>query len=177
MRRIFWLMVVVVAASVTHPVQANPQSQAMTPGQAPAKTQASAAAAPDRAAIEKTLIANERTVNDAFAKGNAAGFRSLVAADSWSIDPMGGRMSTAEMLKGFDQMAKETKVTSWDITDSQVMWVDQNVAVHSYKWVGQGTYQGQPMPSPVWASTVWARRGGKWQAVFHQESTVAPPAK
>ena len=39
-------------------------------------------------------------------------------------------------------MAKDMKISSWDITDSKVLWVDANTAVHSYKWAGQGTYQG-----------------------------------
>jgi len=124
---------------------------------------------------EKTIIANERAINDAVVKVNVAGFTQFVAADGWSVDGMSGRMAVADFIKGFDQMAKDMKVTSWDITDSKVQWVDATTAVHSYKWTGQGTYQGQPMPSPVWASTVWTKKNGKWMAMFHQESVVTPP--
>ena len=124
---------------------------------------------------EKTIIANERAINDAVVKVNVAGFTQFVAADGWSVDGMSGRMAVADFIKGFDQMAKDMKVTSWDITDSQVQWVDATTAVHSYKWTGVGTYQGQPMPSPVWASTVWTKKNGKWMAMFHQESVVTPP--
>ena len=35
----------------------------------------------------------------------------------------------------------------------------------------------QPVPENVYASTVWTERNGKWVAVFHQETTAAPPAK
>ncbi len=127
---------------------------------------------------EKTIVANERAINDAVVKVNVAGFTQFVAADGWSVDGMSGRMPVADFIKGFDQMAKDMKVTSWDITDSHVQWVDATTAVHSYKWTGQGTYQGQPMPSPVWASTVWTKKNGKWMAMFHQESVVMPqPAK
>jgi hypothetical protein len=123
---------------------------------------------------EKTIIANERAVNEAVAKGNAAGFKQHVAPDGWSLDGMTGRMAVADFLKDFDKMTKEMKLTSWDITDSKVQWVDANTAVHTYKWTGEGTYQGQPMPSPVWASTVWTKKNGKWTAVFHQESPSMP---
>jgi hypothetical protein len=74
-------------------------------------------------------------------------------------------------------MTKETKMSSWDISESKVQWVDANTAVHTYKWTGKGTYQGKPIPSPVWASTVWTKKSGKWNAVFHQESPEPAPAK
>jgi hypothetical protein len=126
------------------------------------------------AEAEKALVANERAVMDAVAKGNAAAFKEHVAADSWAVDPMSGRMSTADFLAGFDKMTKEMKLTSWDLSDVKTYWADPNVAVVTYQWTGQGTYQGRPIPSPLWASTVWAKRGGKWMAVYHQETAVSP---
>ena len=129
------------------------------------------------AQAEKTIVANERAINDAVSKGNAARFKEHVALDGWAVDSMSGRMSVADFLKAFDVMTKDMKMTSWDITDSKVQWVDANTAVHSYKWTGSGTYQGQPIPSPVWASTVWTKKNGKWTAVFHQESPSMPAPK
>jgi len=129
------------------------------------------------AEAEKTIIANERAINEAVAKGNVAGFKQHVAADGWSVDGMMGRVAVADFLKVFDQVTKEQKLSSWDITDSKVQWVDANTAIHTYKWTGTGTYQGQPIPSPIWASTVWAKKGGKWSAVFHHESVFTPEPK
>jgi hypothetical protein len=126
------------------------------------------------AATEKALIANERAINEAFAKANKTAFAKLVAADGWAIDPIMGRMSVAEFLKGFDAMAKDMKITSWAMSNEKVMWVDANTAVLNYTWTGKGTYQGQPVPSPTLASTVWTKRKGTWAAVFHQETTAMP---
>ncbi len=123
---------------------------------------------------EKTIIANERVQLDAIAKGNAAAFAQYAAADGWSVDGTAGRMSVADFLKGFDEMTKGLKVASWDMTDSMVQWVDATTGVHTYKFSIQATYQGVPMPSPVWVSTVWTKKNGKWMAMFHQESVVAP---
>ena len=50
------------------------------------------------------------------------------------------------------------------ISDEKVRWVDPNTAVVSYKWTGTGTFQGQTFPSPVYASTVWTKKGDKWLA-------------
>ena len=104
-------------------------------------------------AAEKTLIANERAVNEAVATGDLA---------------------VAEFIKTFPQMTKDMKIASWDISDFKTVWVDANTAVLTYKWTGKGTYQGQPIPSATWSSTVWTKRSGKWSAVFHQESAGAP---
>jgi len=126
------------------------------------------------AQAEKTIIANERAVNDAVAKGSVAAFKQHVAADGWAIDAMSGRDSIANFIKDFTAMTKDTKIASWDITESKIQWVDANTAVHTYKWSGKGTYQGQPLPSPTWASTVWAKKNGQWTAVFHHESIPVP---
>ena len=130
------------------------------------------------AATEKTLIANERAVIDAFAKGNRATFEKFVTRDGFGVDPMMGRMTNAETLKTFDQMTKDMKITSWTMTEEKVLWADANTAILNYTWTGKGTYQGQPIPSPTFASTVWTKRGGNWVAIFHQETSkvAAPPA-
>lgn len=130
------------------------------------------------AATEKTLIANERAVIDAFAKGNRATFEKFVTRDGFGVDPMMGRMTNAETLKTFDQMTKDMKITSWTMTDEKVLWADANTAILNYTWSGKGTYQGQPIPSPTFASTVWTKRGGTWVAIFHQETSkvATPPA-
>jgi ketosteroid isomerase-like protein len=126
------------------------------------------------AATEKALIANERAINEAFVKADKAGFAKLVAAEGFSIDPVMGRMPAADMLKTFDAMAKDMKVTSWDITNPKVLWADPNTAIVNYTWTGKGTYQGQPMPSPTYATTVWTKKNGQWMAVFHQETNAMP---
>ena len=151
-----WWTIVVLAASICASVPARALAQ--------------------DAAAEKTLIANERAVNAAFLKGDVAGFKEHIAADGWAVDSMSGLQTIAEITKTLPETAKAMKVTKWDITDTKVMWIDPNNAVLTYKWIGTGTYQGQPMPS-TWASTVWTKRNGKWTAVFHQESNVEAPVK
>ena len=134
------------------------------------KAPAPAPASMDKAAIEKAIIANENKVNDAIIKGDVAGFSALVATDGWSVDGS-GVMSVAEFVKNFSQIKLEP---GWKITDTKVLWIDDNSVVLSYKWTGKGTFQGQPFPPLTYASTVWTRRAGKWTAVFHMEVPVAP---
>jgi hypothetical protein len=134
-------------------------------------TAAALAQAGSKAAIEKTLIANENKVNEAVAKHDVKTFTDLVASDAMSAD-QSGFMKVGDFVKSMDQM----KVNSWHIMSPQVVWVNDKTAVVGYTWMGSGTYQGQPFPETTYASTVWTERNGKWVAVFHQESPAAPPA-
>lgn len=124
-----------------------------------------------RAAIEKQLIANERAINSAFAKNDVKAFHQYADPQGFGID-MTGIASVAEM----DKMMPLLKIASWSIDNERVLWVDANTAVLMYRWTGKGTYGGQPIPSPTWASTVWTNRNGKWTALFHQETMAMAPA-
>jgi hypothetical protein len=128
----------------------------------------------DRAAAEKQIIANERAVLDAFAKADAPGFKRHLSPDAFGIDPMMGMVKVADWEKSL----KDVKVENWDIDTTQVHWIGDDAAILTYRWTGKGTFQGQPIPSPAWASTVWVHRDGAWRALFHQESVAVPaPAK
>ena len=133
------------------------------------------AQAPNRAALERQIVANERAINDAIAKGDLRAFHANIAPDAISIDPAGiSRVNSPD----FDRMIAALRIQTWNIDGSQFYWVSDTTVVHMYRWTGTGTYQGQPVSSPTWASTVWTNKDGKWMAVFHQETTAmpAPPA-
>jgi hypothetical protein len=127
-----------------------------------------AAAAPERSALDKALIANENKVADALMKKDKAAFTALVASDGWSIDG-NGVMKTSELVGMLDQLV----IKSYKITEEKVSWADPNTAIVAYRWTGSGTFAGQPFPPIVYASTVWTKKGDKWIAVFHQETEAA----
>lgn len=127
-----------------------------------------AQAAMDKPAVEKALMANEQKVNDAFAKKDVATFKSLVAADGIAVDMAGITIGMANI----EQMMAGMTVTESQLSDMVVHWFDSTTAVVAYKWTGKGTAMGQPIPSPVYASTVWVNSGGKWMAHFHQETAA-----
>jgi hypothetical protein len=69
----------------------------------------SSASAQD-AQAEKTIIAAERAITEAFAKGNLAVFKEHVSVDGWGIDAMMGRAPVADLVKDFAAITKEMKV-------------------------------------------------------------------
>jgi hypothetical protein len=123
-----------------------------------------------KAAIEKTLIDNENKINEAVAKNDVKTFLSFLAPEAVAGDT-GGFMKASDFSKNLSQL----KVTSWHIMDTKVVWAGDKTAVVTYTWMGAATYMKQPVPGVVYASTVWTERGGKWLAVFHQETPAAPP--
>ena len=129
----------------------------------------SLAAAQDRAAIAKAIETNERAINGAIQKGDLAGFKALVAEDGINVDGM-GITGVPEFLKMFNQLKLET----FAIDQVKVTFLNDSAAVITYRFTGKGSMMGMPMPSPVIASTAYATRGGKWVAVFHQETVPTP---
>lgn len=134
-----------------------------------------AQAPPDRAAIEKTLMANETKINDAFMKKDIATLKTLIADDGMGVDMM-GVSSVSETYKQLPTM--DMKISESQLSGFKYVWVDANTVVLTYTWTGKGTMMGQPVPSPAYGSTVWNKRPNGWRAVFHQETTaMAAPKK
>lgn len=148
-------------------------AQAQT-GQRQAAPTAKPAAAGDHTAVETALKANEQKINDAFMKKDIATINSLIAPDAVGVDPT-GVASIGDMLKQLPSM--DMKMTNVKLANHAFHWIDDNNVVMTYTWTGQGTVMGQPVPSPTYASTLWTKKGGKWWAVFHQETTAAPMPK
>ena len=126
--------------------------------------------AASKAAIEKTLIANENKIAEAVAKHDVKTFTDLVASDAMSADGM-GFMKVADFVKSMN----DVKIASWHIMDTQVHWADDKTAIVTYTWMGSGTFKGEPFPPTAYSSSVWTERNGKWVVVYHQESAAAPP--
>lgn len=131
--------------------------------------QAAAPAGPS--ALDRALIANENKIVDAIVKKDKATLKSLISPDG-GVFGSDGFATHADFLTSIDQLT----IKSFKISDEKVIWVDPNTAVLTYKWTGSGSYNGQPIPATVYSSTVWAKKGDKWVAVFHQESEAAKPA-
>jgi hypothetical protein len=117
---------------------------------------------------DKLLIANERALLNAVAKGDRASYQSLVLPEGvWTMKSGFVPMKLlAESLDGF-------KLTKWDIVNPHVVWLGDDSALVSYAWTGTGTFGDQLLAPMTLASTVWVKRGGRWLAVHHQETDLA----
>ena len=116
--------------------------------------------------IPAALEAKEKMINEAFKNRDEKGFMALVDANGWSVDPMG-----VSPVSGAVEMMKQADIKSYTMTGYKTMMVDKECYVATYTWNGDATFKGQPYPAGPWyCSTVWAKRGKEWKAVFHSES-------
>ena len=114
---------------------------------------------------DAALIANERALLDAVAKGDKAAYLSLVLPEgAWGNSQ--GFIPLSLLAGGLESF----RLTKWDIVNPHVTWLDKDSAVVVYTLEGSGTFQNQPLPQFTLTSTAWTRRNGKWLAAHHQET-------
>ncbi len=120
--------------------------------------------------LSEELIANEHKLFDSFKRHDVELFTSLITPDSWRVGHRGGRR-----MQDYASNLKDAEAESFTLSDLKVITIDANSAIVVYKLDQIGSFQGNAFPTPVYASTVWAKQGGTWHIVFHQETPVATP--
>jgi hypothetical protein len=120
-------------------------------------------------ASEAALIANERALYGALAKGDAERFRTLILPSGVWATPT-GFVPMDRLAGGLEGFA----VPQWGIENPHVVWTEGNSALVLYIRTGGGLFGDRPFAPMTLASTLWTKRGGKWLAVYHQESDDFP---
>lgn len=121
--------------------------------------------------ISTMLEAKERQVQEAFKNKDEKTFMSLVDPAAWMADPSG-----IASVSAAPEMMKQTDIQSYTIKDYAVHMIAKDVYVTTFVWNGVGMMGGQPYPPGPWyCSTVWAKRGNDWKAVYHQETLAMEP--
>jgi hypothetical protein len=121
-----------------------------------------------RKELERKLIANEKSLWEAFKNKNADVFNKTLTSDGFQIDQSGVTAKT-DITKGL----AGCDIKDYSLSDFKLTSIGGSAALLTYKGNTHGTCGGQAMPETVYASTVWVTRGGKWLALFHQESPAA----
>jgi len=114
-------------------------------------------------------MASEKRLWEAFKNKDAKPFKATLAADSIALGENGieTKEDTLKMIPSMPCVVKSYELSDWKLT-----MINPATALITYKGKVDGTCAGTPVPT-VWCSTIYVNRGGKWWALFHQES----PAK
>jgi hypothetical protein len=108
----------------------------------------------------------ERRAWEAVKARDSKSFSGLFAEDGMMTDN-GGIITRAT----FFQTLPDLVISDYTLTNIKVMMIDKDSALITYTANVKGSYKGQAFPDkPTYTSTVWAKRGGKWMAVYHQET-------
>jgi len=121
-----------------------------------------------KAQIQKSLIASEKKLWEAWKNKDAKPFKATLAADSIMVGE-DGIADKETAVKGITSM--DCNIKSYTLSDFKVALANPSVALIAYKGTVDGTCAGTAVP-PVWASSVYVNRGGKWFAFSHQESNA-----
>jgi hypothetical protein len=165
MKRIIILASLLLAASGCTTTTQAPATNA------PAQTNANTAATPKAAAIsEADIIAREKQLWDLLKNKDFDGFAAMIADDGIEVISQGINDKAAIIKE-----VKDLALTDVTLSDWKVVMIDTDAAVVTYTVSAKGTAGGQPIdPKPARTSTAWVNRGGKWLAIYHQETEAAP---
>ena len=121
-----------------------------------------------KAQMLKKLSASETKLWEAWKNKDAKPFKSALSADFVMIADSGvsGKNDVLKMMPSMPCEVKSVKLSDWKLA-----MLNSNTALITYKGIADGTCAGTAIP-PVWASSVWVNRGGKWSAASHQETPV-----
>jgi hypothetical protein len=136
---------------------------------------------PTESISEADLIAKEKQVWDAIKKKDWESFGGYLADDHVYVGSNGVQDKKAS-IDGLSGALKDVTVGDSSLTDFKVVSLDKDAAIVTYMATMKATMDGKDLPpTPQRNSSVWVNRGGKWQAIFHQDTDVAkatqPPGK
>ena len=130
-----------------------------------AKSAATPAAKTAEATTGPDPVANEKMVWDALKSRNYDAFAAFLAPDSVEVEP-DGLYDKAGTTKGVSTIdSSKTTQSEWKTAK-----FDNDASLVTYLVTMPGA-----KPDKERHSTVWVNRGGKWMALFHQGTPVAPP--
>jgi hypothetical protein len=117
--------------------------------------------------LQKELADNETALWNAFKNKDMKPFETHLGADAVSVDS-GGVTNKTTLPEGM----KMCDIKSFSLSDWKLTKLSTTTALLTYKGTQEGTCGGTPVPSTVWASSVWMKRKDTWVAVFHQETAA-----
>jgi len=125
-----------------------------------------------KAQLLRQLSANETKLWEGWKNKDGKPFRTYLSADSVMIGG-GGISGKADSIKEITSVACDVK--SYSLSDWKLTMIDADAALLTYKGTQTATCGGVALPPASWASSIWIKRGGRWQAFSHQESPVMGP--
>jgi hypothetical protein len=115
--------------------------------------------------LKATILENETATWETLKQKNYSAFGKLVADNYVGIDNT-GISDRAELLKAMPDL----HLLGYSMEDVKVMSVANGVALITYKVKLAGSYQGKDLKRPIYAASIWVKRGSKWLQTFNQET-------
>ncbi len=121
--------------------------------------------------VKETLIALEKQAWEAWKNRDGKFFQSFLTEDGIGVSGSGVD-NKATVVK--DISGSNCEVRSYSLDNFEVVMLDPKTAILTFKANQDATCRGQAVPTMVWASSVYVKRGAKWLNAFHQETPATP---
>jgi uncharacterized protein (TIGR02246 family) len=120
--------------------------------------------------VEAEILALEKKAFEAWKNKDRKFFEEHMSEDGQYLD-LNGRGGKAQYVKAI--IDNNCTVGSYTLDNSKVTMLSQDVALLTYRYTHDVVCGGNPEASPLWASTIYVKRGNKWLIAFHQEIAAA----
>ncbi len=120
--------------------------------------------------LEARLIALERASWVAWQSHDAKFFEGFLSEDHIEVHGY-GVTGKSDVVRGVGRDA--CKVESYAVADFRFRRLSEDSAMLVYRAEQSTTCGGAVVPSPVWTSSVYAKRGGRWVNVLFQQTPIS----
>jgi len=162
------LAVLLLTLLATSAIGCAPKTQAPAPDPAPTPVRA-----PDQAAEGAALEAQALAWDKAIVAKDAAAIAANMAEDFWQIRSDGALIDKAAFLRNI--LAPELVIEPYAVEDQEVRFFGDAALLSGHSHM-KGSYQGVPFATHYRYIDVYARRGGRWQVVSVQITTIPEKA-
>jgi hypothetical protein len=119
--------------------------------------------------LETKLIAMEKKGWETW-KNNESGYlQSLVSEDAMIVDET-GVADKAQYMKNF--FSSGCTVKSYSLSNFKFVMLAKDTAIMTYKAIQDAVCDGKQLPATQWTSSLYVKRGSKWENVFFQTSSI-----
>ena len=128
-------------------------------------------ARPGQDALKDSLVKLEKQSWQAWQHRDGGFFQTFLSDDHVEVG-FGGITRKAAVVAGVASPA--CVVHSFAIDSFELTQLNPTTALLTYHAAQQTVCNGRAVPSPVWASSLYVRRGGRWLNAMYQQSQATP---
>jgi hypothetical protein len=117
--------------------------------------------------LKDTLTRLEKASWDAWQKRDGTFFETFLTSDHVEVG-FGGRTGKATVVAGV--ASPNCVVKRFDVDRFELTVFGSDSALLTYHASQDTMCRGTPVPSPVWVSSLYVRRDGRWQNALYQQT-------
>jgi uncharacterized protein (TIGR02246 family) len=120
--------------------------------------------------VEAQIVALEKRAFEAWKKKDREFFEDHMSEAGQYLD-LNGVGGKGQYVKAI--IDNNCTVSNYSLDNTKVTMLSKDVALLTYRYAHDVVCGGNREASPLWASTVYVKRDGKWLIAFHQEIPAA----